>query len=255
MTPIALLAALVLQQQALPTAQAAATPATAAAAGAAAAGHQHGDGRVPPVVIAAHVSTGAPAIDGRLDDAVWGQAEPVSGFTQRYPQDGERATERTEVRLAYDDEALYVAARMYDDAPGGVAADDGDHFEFAIDSEHDHRTAFFFKVSPLGVRHAAIIVDDGASQDATWNPAWDVATRRDSLGWTAECRIPYAELRVPNAATQVWGINFNRHIGRTAEDAFWARIGQTDNGYSSFFGHVLGIANLLPMPGLQAPPR
>ncbi len=151
---------------------------------------------------------------------------------------------------------------MYDSAPGGIGEGPGrhgggaydDHFEFAIDSEHDHSTAFFFKVNPLGERNTAVIAYDGAEQDVTWNPAWDVATGRDSLGWTAECRIPYTALRVPDVETQLWGINFNRHIGRTAEDVFWARIGQADNGYASFFGHVLGIANLPNLPRLKTPP-
>ncbi len=252
MAPIALLAALVLQQQAVPAQRTADPPAQSAAVVPNAGAHRHSDGRDLPVVTAVHVSTGAPRIDGNLDDAVWAQAEAVSGFTQRYPQDGQPASQRTEVRLAYDSGALYVAARMYDTVPGGGA--DDDHFEFAIDSEHDHSTAFFFKVNPLGVRNAAVIVDDGANQDTTWNPAWDVVTRRDSLGWTAECRIPYTQLRVANAETQVWGVNFNRHVGRTGEDAFWARIGEADSGYASFFGHLVGIADLPNLPRLKSPP-
>ena len=255
MSPVIFLAALVLQQQAVQPARAAGPTPSAAAVAADTGALRHANGRTPAVVTAVRATGGAPRLDGRLDDAVWELAEPIARFTQRSPLDGQPATESTVVRIAYDDEAIYVAARMYDSEPGRIVSELGrrdaglsdDHFEFAIDSYHDHRTAFFFKISSAGVRSDGLYSDDGQGYDMSWDPVWDAAARRDSLGWTAECRIPLSQLRFPNTPTQVWGINFNRYIRRKAEDSFWSWISQTDQGYSSFFGHVFGLANL-PQP-------
>ena len=257
MPSVILLAALLLQQQAVQPARAAGPTPSAAAVAADTGALRHPNGRVPPLIVAVRASAGggAPRIDGRLDDAIWAQAEPASGFTQRSPLDGQPATESTVVRVAYDADAIYVAGRMYDAEPSRIVTELGrrdagmsdDHFEFAIDSYHDHRTAFFFKVNSLGVRTDGLYSDDGQAYDQSWDPVWEAAARRDSLGWTAECRIPLSQLRFPNTPTQVWGINFNRYVRRKAEDSFWAWISQTDDGYSSFMGHVLGIADL-PQP-------
>ena len=256
MTSAAVVVALLLaQQQGAPPTRAAGPEPTAAAIAADTGALRHPSGRVPPVVTAVRAAGGAPRIDGRLDDAVWVQAEPASRFTQRSPLDGQPATESTVVRVAYDDEAIYIGARMYDSEPNRIVAELGrrdgglsdDHFEFAIDSYHDHRTAFFFKVSTLGVRSDGLYSDDGEGYDMSWDPVWGAAARRDSLGWTAECRIPLSQLRFPNSPAHVWGINFNRYIRRNAEDDFWSYVGQTDQGYSSFFGHLFGIADI-PQP-------
>jgi hypothetical protein len=255
MASAAILAALLFQQQALPPSRAAGPAPTAAAIASDTGALRHPNGRVPPVVSAVRATAGAPRVDGRLDDAIWAQAEPATRFTQRNPLDGQAATESTVVRVAYDDEAIYIAARMHDSDPSRIVAELGrhdaglsdDHFEFAIDSYHDHRTAFFFKISSAGVRSDGLYSNDGEGYDSSWDPVWAAAVRRDSLGWTAECRIPFSQLRFANASLQTWGINFNRYIRRKAEDSFWSWIGQTDQGYSSFFGHLFGIANI-PQP-------
>jgi hypothetical protein len=216
---------------------------------------RHANGRVAPMMAAVRVTNGAPRIDGRLDDAIWALVEPVSGFRQMMPHDGDPATERTEVRLAYDDEAVYVAARMFDSEPARIAAklgrrdnvDQSDMFEVDFDSYHDHRTSFQFYVNPLGVKMDVLAANDQGNGDVGWDPVWDVATQRDSLGWTAEFRIPLSQLRFPNAPTQVWGVNFFRLVERTNEMSMWSYFAQTDRGYASFFGHALGIANL-PQP-------
>jgi len=256
MTSAAVLLALLLpQQQAVPPTRASGPEPTPAAIASDTGALRHPNGRVPPVVNAVRATGGAPRIDGRLDDAVWAQAGPATRFTQRAPLDGQAATESTVVRVAYDDDAIYVAARMYDSEPSRIITELGrrdaglsdDHFEFAMDSYHDHRTAFFFKVSSVGVRSDGIYSNDGEGYDPSWDPVWEAAARRDSLGWTAECRIPLSQLRFSSAPTQVWGINFNRWIRRKAEDSFWSWISQTDQGYSSFFGHLFGIADV-PQP-------
>ena len=216
---------------------------------------RHPNGRVPPVVGAVRASAGSPRIDARLDDAVWALAAPVTQFTQRNPRDGAAPSESTEVRVAFDDEAVYIGARMYDSEPALIAAQLGrrdalgssDFFEVDFDSYHDHLTSFQFYVNPAGVKLDLTATNDFSGGDAGWDPVWDVATQRDSLGWTAEMRIPLSQLRFPNVPTQVWGMNFYRYIHRRGESDWWAYVGQTDNGYASQFGHVLGLRDL-PQP-------
>jgi len=255
MTALILFAALVAQQQLADSTARAPGPLPAPAAVTSDTGAlRHANGRIAPMMTAIR-ATEAPRIDGRLDDAVWALAVPATDFRQMMPRDGDPATERTEVRLAYDDEAVYVAARMLDSEPARVAAklgrrdniDQSDFFEVDFDSYHDHRTSFQFYVNPLGVRADVLASDDEGNGDAGWDPVWDVATRRDSLGWTAEFRIPLSQLRFPNAQVQLWGVNFFRQVERKSEMSMWSYFAQTDRGYASFFGHALGIADL-PQP-------
>ncbi len=248
MAHVALIAALVLQQQALHTPEPALfLPDTASL--------RHANGRTPPLMTAVRATTGSPRIDGLLDDPVWAQATPVSGFTQGAPRDGDPPTVRTEVRILYDAQAIYVGARMFDPEPARVVGHLGrrddmansDAFEVDFDSYHDHRTSFQFYVNPMGVRADQVASNDFSGGDGGWDPVLDAAARRDSLGWTAELRIPLSQLRYPNTPTQVWGVNFWRQIQRTGELDMWAYKSRTDQGYASFFGHLLGLEGL-PQP-------
>jgi hypothetical protein len=249
MVVINVLAALALQQLAMPPIHSAPPFAVDTAA------LRHNNGRTPPFALAVRATGGSPRIDGRLDDPIWASTEPVTRFTQFAPADGESATERTEVRVAYDDEAIYVAARMFESEPAKIAAQLGrrdaigqsDFFEVDFDSYHDHRTSFQFYVNPLGVKRDLVASNDAGYGDLGWDPVWEAATTRDSLGWTAELRIPLSQLRFPNTRAQVWGVNFYRNIQRKAEQDFWGYFSQTDQGYASFFGHLLGLENL-PQP-------
>ena len=255
MPALALIAALALQQQ-TPAARSVTGPAATPEAIAADTGAlHHTNGRPAPYALAVRVQGAAPRIDGDLGDPVWTMAPPVTQFTQQEPRDGEPATERTEVRIVYDDDALYVAARMYDSEPALVASQlarrDADAQTDALwvnlDSYHDHRTSFGFGVSAAGVRLDMARADDQASGDLTWDPVWDAATRRDSLGWTAEMRIPLSQLRFPSAPVQVWGVNLRRWIQRKAETSEFGWSSQTDAGFASWFGHLHGLRDL-PQP-------
>ncbi|MEK6769055.1 MAG: DUF5916 domain-containing protein, partial [Gemmatimonadota bacterium] len=249
-------AALLVQQVQQPAQRTTAGPNPSPAALAADTGTlRHTHGRTPPVATALRVPGGVIRIDGRFDDPAWAQAEPITAFTQVVPHEGDPATERTEVRIVYDDDAIYVAARMFDSDPHGVrtqlarrdAFTEADQFRVAFDSYHDHNTSFGFSVNPSGVKLDVQIGQDGFSYDQGWDPVWDVATTRDSLGWTAEMRIPLSQLRFPQAETQVWGINLFRSIQRKAEDVVFAWSPRTDRGYASFFGHLFGLSQL-PQP-------
>jgi len=212
--------------------------------------------RVPPVANAVRAAAGAaPRIDGRLDDLVWSQAQPVTQFTQQVPRDGEAPTERTEIRIAYDNDALYIAARMFDADPSRIAAELGrrdnlgasDYLQVDLDSYHDHLTSFQFGVNPAGVKFDATAANNNGRGDQGWDPVWDVATQRDSLGWTAEFRIPFSQLRFPNTPSQEWGVNFRRYIQRKGETDLWSYAPQTAAGNASLFGHLTGIERI-PQP-------
>ncbi len=210
---------------------------------------------IAPIAFALYAEPGAPELDGRLDDPSWISTVAVTDFTQSRPNDGESATERTEVRVTYDRDALFISARMYDSEPDGISARLGrrdsdtqsDLFYVVIDSYHDHRTAFRFSVNPLGVRGDMIASNDNTWGDDSWDPVWEVATQIDSLGWTAELRIPFSQLRFSSAADQVWGINFSRDIFRKDELVRWSWAPNTDQGYASLFGHLQDLRDI-PAP-------
>ncbi len=222
---------------------------------------RHAAGRTPPIARAVRVAA-PPRVDGRLDDAVWADAAPITALYQNLPAEGQPASERTEVRILYDDDAIYVGARLYDAEPALIRSQLGrrdntgssDLFTIAFDSYHDHRTSFQFTVNPSGVRADGITNGDNAFGDGSWDPVWEARTQRDSLGWTAELRIPLSQLRFPPGRTQVWGVNVSRYIQRRAEQSEWAWKAQTDRGYASFFGHLFGIADLPQPRRLEALP-
>src|SRR3989454_311597 len=215
---------------------------------------RHSNGLVPPTVTAVRVAR-PPVLDGRLDDSVWALAAPVTDLRQSDPEEGRLVSESTAVRVLYDDEALYVGVRLFDREPGKIARHLGrrdsftqsDDFRVLIDSYHDHRTAFRFDVNPLGVKHDLQFGDDGGFADDSWDPVWQVATSVDSLGWSAEYRIPFSQLRFSRAREQVWGIRFVRTILRKNEFAMWPFIGKTESGFVSRFGHLAGLHDI-PAP-------
>jgi hypothetical protein len=215
---------------------------------------RHANGLVPPAITAVRVSR-PPALDGRLDDPEWALATPVTDLRQSDPQEGALVSESTEVRILYDDDALYIGARLFDREPSRIARHLGrrdsftqsDDFRVLIDSYHDHRTAYRFDVTPLGVKTDLQFGDDGNFADDSWDPVWQAATSIDSLGWTAEYRIPFSQLRFSRAREQVWGIRFVRTILRKNEFAMFPFIGKTESGFVSRFGHLLGLHDI-PAP-------
>lgn len=201
-------------------------------------------------------------VDGRLDEAVWRSAPAATEFRQSQPHEGEPATQRTEVRFANDAEALYVGARMYDDlGAAGVrtrlarrdATVDSDELTLVFDPYHDHLTRVEFKVNPSGVKYDAY-GPGGAGMDASWDPVWDVATRIDSLGWTAEIRIPFSQLNFSSDSTQTWGLQIVRLTSRLNERVHWSFWRLNETGGPSRYGHLEGIEVRGRSRGLEISP-
>jgi len=215
---------------------------------------RHAGGRVPRTVTAIRVDR-TPAIDGRLDDSVWQRAIPAGDFVQSDPHEGQPASESTLVWIVYDDAALYVGARMFDSEPARIerrlarrdAFTASDKFYANFDSYHDHRTAFEFGVSAAGVKQDDITSNDFFFGDRSWEPVWDVATMVDSLGWTAEMRIPFSQLRFPPRREQLWGVQFFREVFRKNELSQFEFKPKNESGYASRFAHLVGLANI-PAP-------
>ncbi|MEW5930955.1 MAG: DUF5916 domain-containing protein [Gemmatimonadota bacterium] len=200
-------------------------------------------------------------LDGRLDEAVWASPAPATGFTQQDPQEGRPATQRTEVRFAYDAEALYVGARMYDSlGAAGVRTRlvrrdqdaESDYLQLVFDTFHDHSGRTVFQVNPSGVKYDA--GQATPSSDPSWDPVWEAATAVDSLGWTAELRIPFSQLRFSRDVEQTWGVQVWRYVQRLNESSMWSFWGKNEAGGPARFGHLEGIRVERRPQGLEVLP-
>jgi hypothetical protein len=173
---------------------------------------------------------GGISLDGMLDEEAWERARRISDFTQRELDVGEPATERTEVAVLFDSEALYVGFWGYDSEPDRIRATQmardfswtsDDNFEVVLDPFDDSRTGYLFVTNPNGARADALIADNGSTTNRDWDGVWDVHARRTDAGWFAEIRIPFSTLRLPTEGGRVWGINFERNIRRKREQLLW----------------------------------
>jgi hypothetical protein len=206
----------------------------------------------PGVLVAFRVHA-AVILDGRLDESFWAEADSITDFRQREPASGSRSSERTVVRVVRDESAMYVGVRAYDAEPGGIRAtqlrrdadlDVDDNLTLLIDSFHDRRSGFYFRTNPNGARWDAQFtgIDDA---NENWNGIWDVATSRDSAGWTAEFRIPFRTLRFRSGGAGVFGFNVQRFIRRKNETALWRGWGRSEGIYRLIYaGDLLGFGDL-----------
>jgi hypothetical protein len=206
-----------------------------------------------PSLQAVRIEGTPPHIDGDLSDPAWRRAMVARDFVQVEPREGAPASERTEARVLYDDEALYVGIRAYDAHPDSIVGQltrrgqqsYSDVLHVLVDSYADRRTAFRFTVNPLGVQTDAYHFDDHR-EDEGWEAVWEVATQIDSLGWTAEFRIPLSQLRFPRVEEQTWGINFGREIARRGELSVWSPFSAQERARVSRFGRLTGLRELRP---------
>ena len=203
-------------------------------------------------VQAVRVAT-APRIDGHLDDEAWQAVTPATEFTQRDPDEGQPATERTEMRVVYDDAALYVGVRLHDREAGRIVRrlsrrddfPDADRFTVYFDPHHDHLTGAMFTVSAAGSQADAIVYND-TWEDNSWDAVWDAAVSTDTEGWTVEMRIPFSQLRFPRAERDAWGINAARFIQRRNESDWLQLVPKKENGLASRMAHLTGVQGLRP---------
>lgn len=199
-------------------------------------------------------------IDGRLLETVW-QRPGTSGFIQREPHEGQPASEQTEVWFAYDDAALYVAARLYDSSPDQIVArlgrkDGGvesDWIYIGIDAAFDRRTAYVFGVSAGGALFDGYVSDD-TRITSTWDGVWDADVQRDHLGWSVEFRIPFSQLRFSEKERYVWGVEFLREVRRKSEESLLVLHPRNDEVRVSRWTELHGIEGIKPPKRVEVLP-
>ena len=201
-----------------------------------------------PVAQAARREGGI-SVDGKLDETAWSRATPITELIQSSPNEGKPASEKTELRILYDEGAIYVGARMFDSmGEKGVRAvltrrdqllSDGsltsDKIALVFDPFHDKNTRVWFELNPLGVK------GDHSNDDTSFDPVWEGATSIDSIGWIAEFRIPFSQLRFSRDSSQIWGMQVWRTIDRLNENAMWAFWRNNEAGGAAYFGTLQGM--------------
>jgi Domain of unknown function (DUF5916)/Carbohydrate family 9 binding domain-like len=193
-------------------------------------------------------ANGPIVIDGNLTEEVWKSAPLISEFLQREPAEGAEPTYRTEARIAFDDQALYVGIRAIDGEPNKLVGiltrrdqrSPSDWLKIVIDSYYDRRSAYEFAVNPVGVKTDRYYFNDGNSDDS-WDAVWDVKAVRDTEGWRAEFRIPFSQLRFNQQAGGPVGFAIIREVGRLAETVTWPLLSRNASGFVSQFGEVRGL--------------
>ena len=218
-------------------------------------------GSNPKKALAVRTTT-APRIDGVLNEPEWRNAKPEAEFTQQDPHEGSPASMPTEIRILYDDEALYFGCTMFDPEPSKIVArlarrDDeieSDVISIRLDTYHDHQTAFEFTINAAGVKTDIVQYNDGREEDESWDVVWDVETRISDKGWIAEIKIPFKALRFSQKDSYDWGIQFIRRISRLQERQHWVLIRKSESGSISKFGHLVGIEHIPAPNNLQVIP-
>ena len=187
-------------------------------------------------------------VDGALDEEVWQSAEPAAGFVQAEPHEGQPATESTDVRLAFDRDALYIGVFCHDSEPDGAIVNDirkdfiageQDTFEVILDTFADRRNGFVFVTNAAGAKSDTQIANEGRDVNTSWDAVWTVATQRHPGGWSAEIRIPFKTLRFERGADRAWGVNFSRRIRRKNEIDYWSPVPRVYNLYRAGLGGTL----------------
>ncbi|HOO67469.1 MAG TPA: DUF5916 domain-containing protein, partial [Bacteroidales bacterium] len=194
-----------------------------------------------------------PVINGELDDDAWSEGEWAGDFWQYEPAEGAPVSQKTEFKLLYDNNNLYVAIKCLDTNPDSIVSrmtrrddTDGDNVTVAFDSYFDQQTAFGFGVSAAGVKEDLVWTEDGMNEDESFDPIWYVKTGIYDWGWAAEMRIPLTQLRFAQKDDQVWGLEVLRYIYRHDETVMWQPIARNASGLVHNAGLLTGLKNIKP---------
>jgi len=205
-------------------------------------------------VARAERTTGTIHVDGRLDEPAWGQAQTIGPLIQREPLEGREATEPTDIRILFDEQALYIGIVCHESHEGGLVStqltrdanlDVDDRVTIVLDPFFDHRNGFFFQVNPAGARSDGQISNNAQSLTRDWDGIWDAAVTRTSDGWTVELSIPFKTLRFRPDQT-VWGLNVERQIKHLFETDRWAAARVT-----SWIGNLADAGQLTGLEGAR----
>jgi hypothetical protein len=213
--------------------------------------------------VATRVPSGSIHVDGKLTDAGWAAITPLTDFVQKDPNEGTDPTDKLEIRLAYDDDALYVATRVTSKDPSSIQAPmsrrdnihQADHIWISLDTYRDRRTAYSFAIAASGVRGDWMHPSDNEGNiDLSFDPVWQASALVDATGWSGEMRIPFSQLRFNAAEEQEWGVNFDSWQPKRNEDVFWIPVPKNQSGWSSWMGTLTGIKGIKPARRIEVMP-
>ncbi|MEE8312771.1 MAG: carbohydrate binding family 9 domain-containing protein, partial [Myxococcota bacterium] len=217
--------------------------------------------RAGPHVTATRIED-PPVVDGRLDEPVWGSAAVIDDFRVPEPVEGDPLPERTEVRILYDETAIYFGFRCFERDPDAVSASvlrrdaiqiTDDRIIILLDTFHERRTGYGFEVNPNGARWDSLI-EEGGGLNREWDGIWYASARRDAEGWTVEVAIPMKTLNFPEGGT-TWGLQLGRAITRLNQLGRWANAAQNVFLFDvAHFGEVNGLHDLEQGIGLDVVP-
>lgn len=190
-------------------------------------------------------------LDGKLDETVWNNGNGFDNFIQRDPNEGAPSSERTIIKLAYDDKYLYLGAVMYDSAPDSIMARltrrdewvDSDNIILGLDPYNDKRSGYYFGLNAAGTQLDGVFYNDTWDDDS-WDGVWEGKVHRSAEGWTAEMKIPFSQMRFNQSDSMVWGINFRRVIARKNEEAFLVFVPKNESGFVSHFASLTGFEKI-----------
>jgi hypothetical protein len=199
-------------------------------------------------------------LDGVLDDENWMDVPYATDFTTLQPNPGQDPSQKTQVKILYDDEALYIGAVMYDSKPDSILQElsqrdqlgNTDWFGVFLDPYRDGINGVSFIVTPAGVQFDAKYSDFG--EDENWDAVWVSQTTINSQGWVAELKIPYSAIRFPKTQMQTWHLNFGRLLRREQQKSFWSEIDPQKQGFLNQSGYLMGIKDVKSPLRLQATP-
>ncbi|MEW5919185.1 MAG: sugar-binding protein, partial [Gemmatimonadota bacterium] len=200
-------------------------------------------------------------MDGRAHDGAWQAAQVIEGFRVFDPVENGDPTMKTEARVAFDENNVYVLVRAYDPEPSKIMAllsrrderTQSDWIRVVIDSYHDKRSGFQFMVNPAGVKRDILLYNDG-NEDIGWDAVWDVKTSIDSLGWLAEFRIPLNQLRYAKKDSHTFGFGIHREVARLNERSAWPLFSRSRSGIASQLGELHGIQGIATPRRLEVLP-
>lgn len=199
-------------------------------------------------------------IDGYLHETDWSKAQVIDDFMQQYPNEGEPLSQRTEVRMLYDKEKLYISFLCFDSKPDKIIANEmrrdgmlwqNDNVYIMLDTYGDKLQCFFFRINPLGAKSDTAVTDGGENLNGSWDCIWDAAGQQHGKGWTVEIAIPFNQLRYKKSETMEWGVNFGRNIPRTTETSQWVQVPQSQSWPGTF--HPIYQGKLTGLHDISSP--
>jgi len=208
---------------------------------------------IPKRSYSATYTTATPVIDGSIEEEAWQTGTWQGDFKQYEPVNGAAATQKTEFKVLFDDNNIYVAIKAYDTNPDSIVRrisrrdnGDGDMVGIGFDSYHDRQTGFGFTTNVAGVKNDFIWSRNGQVEDDTWDPIWFTGSKVYDWGWSAEMRIPLTQLRFRITDDGVWGMEVFRRLFRNQEMSVWQHIDRNSSGLVHNFGEMTGMTGIKP---------